>query len=141
MATDYDITMGNDVARDAHCEITMGNDIARDIHCDVTMSNDVAMCTYHGITIRDVLIHYFLLTILSAYHRDTHDNIGYCRPVRQKHKCGHDLTNLQHKRVCQRTSAPFCVGDWSSHDRTQLEAILRTSVFKNQNKTRHGDAF
>ncbi len=34
--------MGNDVARDAHCEITMGNDIARDIHCDVTMSNDAA---------------------------------------------------------------------------------------------------
>ncbi len=43
--THYDITMGNDVARDAHCNITMGNDIAKDIHCDVTMSNDVAMCT------------------------------------------------------------------------------------------------
>ncbi len=41
--------MGNDIARDAHCEITMGNDVARDIHCDITMSNDVAMCTYHGI--------------------------------------------------------------------------------------------
>ncbi len=32
MATHYDITMGNDVARDAHCEITMGNDVARDTH-------------------------------------------------------------------------------------------------------------
>ncbi len=50
MATHYDITMGNDVARDAHFEITMGNGVARDIHGDVTMSNDVAMCTYHGIT-------------------------------------------------------------------------------------------
>ncbi len=43
MATHYDITMGNDVARDAHCEITMANDNARDIHCDVTMSNEIAV--------------------------------------------------------------------------------------------------
>ncbi len=43
--TYYDITMGNDVARDAHCNITMGKDIAIDILCDVTMSNDVFMCT------------------------------------------------------------------------------------------------
>ncbi len=60
MATHYDITMGNDIARDAHCEITMGNDIARDIHCDVTMSNDVTMCTYHGITMHnDVAMNLF----------------------------------------------------------------------------------
>ncbi len=26
-------------------DITMGNDIIRDIHCDVTMSNDIAICT------------------------------------------------------------------------------------------------
>ncbi len=38
MATHYDITMGNDVARDAHYKITMGNYFARDIHCDITMS-------------------------------------------------------------------------------------------------------
>ncbi len=37
MATHYDITMGNDIARDAHCKITMGNDITRDIHGDVTL--------------------------------------------------------------------------------------------------------
>ncbi len=43
MATHYDITMGNDIARDVHSEITMDNNIARDIHCDVTMSNDIAM--------------------------------------------------------------------------------------------------
>ncbi len=29
MATHYDITMGNDIDRDAYCEITMGNDIDR----------------------------------------------------------------------------------------------------------------
>ncbi len=51
IATYYDMTMGNDVARDAHCEI--GNDVAMDIHCDVTMSNNVAMCTYHGSTMHD----------------------------------------------------------------------------------------
>ncbi len=33
MAIHYDITMGNDVARDAHCEMTIGNDVAIDIHC------------------------------------------------------------------------------------------------------------
>ncbi len=42
--THYDITMGNDIARDAHCYITMGNDIASDIHCDIIMSTDVFMC-------------------------------------------------------------------------------------------------
>ncbi len=26
-------------------DITMGNDIASDIHCDITMSNDIFMCT------------------------------------------------------------------------------------------------
>ncbi len=60
MATHYDITMGNDVAKDAHCDITMGNDVTRDIHCDITMSNDVAMCTYHGITMHnDVAMNLF----------------------------------------------------------------------------------
>ncbi len=58
MATYYDITMGNDIARDAHCEIT--NDVARDIHCDVKMNNDIAMCTYHGITMHnDVAMNLF----------------------------------------------------------------------------------
>ncbi len=58
----YDSTMGNGIARNAHCEITMGNDIAMDIHCDVTMSNDIAMCTYHGITM----------------HNDVAMNLFYC---------------------------------------------------------------
>ncbi len=49
MATHYDITMGNDVARDSHLEITMDNVVARDIHFDVTMHNDIAMCTYYSV--------------------------------------------------------------------------------------------
>ncbi len=51
MTTHYDITMVNDVARDAHCEITKGNDVGRDIHSDIILSNGIAMCTYHGTTI------------------------------------------------------------------------------------------
>ncbi len=35
----------------------------------------------HCVATRAVLIHYFLLAISSAYHRDTRDNISYCRPV------------------------------------------------------------
>ncbi len=46
MATIYNITIGNDIARDAPCEIAMGNDVARDIHCDITMSNDIASCVH-----------------------------------------------------------------------------------------------
>ncbi len=68
MVTHYDITMGNDIARDAHCEITMGNDIARDIHCDVTMSNDIAMFTYHGVTMHnDVAINLFYYVFSALY--------------------------------------------------------------------------
>ncbi len=60
IATHYDITMGNDIARDVHFEITMGNDVARDILCDITMHNDVAMFTYHGVTMHnDVVINIF----------------------------------------------------------------------------------
>ncbi len=35
--------------------MTIGNDVARDIHCDVTMSNDVAMCKYH--VYHDITMH------------------------------------------------------------------------------------
>ncbi len=66
MATYYDITMGNDIARDVHCEITMGNDIGRDIRCDATMSNDVAMCIYHGITMHNNFAMNFFCYELSA---------------------------------------------------------------------------
>ncbi len=38
----YDITIAT------HYDITIGNDVARDIHCDVKMSNDIAMCRYQS---------------------------------------------------------------------------------------------
>ncbi len=38
--------MGNDVARDIHCDITMGNDIAQFVSYVITMHNDVAMPNY-----------------------------------------------------------------------------------------------
>ncbi len=43
-------------------EIIIGNNVARDIHCDVTMSNSIAICTYHGITMHnDVTMNLFIL--------------------------------------------------------------------------------
>ncbi len=38
----YDITKGDDVARDVHCDIIMGHDIVMGIYNDVTMHTDVA---------------------------------------------------------------------------------------------------
>ncbi len=68
MTTGYDITIGNDVARHAHCEITMDTDVARNIHCDITKRNDVVMCIYHGIIMHNDIvitlsIMYYLLYI------------------------------------------------------------------------------
>ncbi len=54
-ATNCDITIGNDIARDTHCDIIMGNDLTGDIHCEVIMSNDVDMCIFHSITITTFL--------------------------------------------------------------------------------------
>ncbi len=49
----------------ANYYITIGNDIARDVHCDIIMGHDVVMGTYHDVTIHiDVartLIYYVLL--------------------------------------------------------------------------------
>ncbi len=59
--------MGNDIARDTHCDITMGNDVTRDNHYDVTMSNDIAICTY-GITIHnDVAVNHFYYVLLCLF--------------------------------------------------------------------------
>ncbi len=48
-----------------HYDITIGNDVARDVHCDIIMGHDVVMGTYHDATIHtDVartLIYYVLL--------------------------------------------------------------------------------
>ncbi len=40
--THYDITIGNDVARDVHCEFIMGHGIVMGTYHDVTMHTDVA---------------------------------------------------------------------------------------------------
>ncbi len=40
--TDYDITIGNDVARDVHCEIIMDHDVAMSTYHYVTIHTDVA---------------------------------------------------------------------------------------------------
>ncbi len=43
----------------------LGNDVARDIHCDITMSNDVAMYIYNGITMHnDVAMNLFCWVLL-----------------------------------------------------------------------------
>ncbi len=41
--THYDITIGNDVATDVHCEIIMGHGIIKGTYHDVTMHTDVDM--------------------------------------------------------------------------------------------------
>ncbi len=49
--THYDITIGNDVARDIHCEIIMDHGIVMGTYYDVTMHTDVST----------ILIYYVLL--------------------------------------------------------------------------------
>ncbi len=58
-------------------DITMGNDYARNVYCDVTISNDVAMYTYQYITmddiamslVYDVLLCPIVTLLLSQYTR------------------------------------------------------------------------
>ncbi len=46
----------------------MGNEVARDIHCDITMSNYLAICTYHGITMHnDVAMNLFYYLFSALY--------------------------------------------------------------------------
>ncbi len=61
MATHYNITMGNDVSRDTHCNI------ATDIYCDITLSNDVAICTYHGITVHNDVAMNLFYNVFSSF--------------------------------------------------------------------------
>ncbi len=59
-----------------HYDITIGNDVARDVHCSIIMGHDVVMGTYHDVTIHvDVartLIYYILpvreITVLCHFH-------------------------------------------------------------------------
>ncbi len=48
--THYDITIGNDVARDVHCDIITGHDVVIGTYHDVTMQTDVArMLIYYAV--------------------------------------------------------------------------------------------
>ncbi len=40
--THYDITIGNDVDKDVHCDIIMGHEVVMGAYHDVTMHTDVA---------------------------------------------------------------------------------------------------
>ncbi len=55
--TQYDITIGNDVARDVYCEIIMGHGIVMDTYHDVTKDTDVAT----------TLIYYVLLYLIMIF--------------------------------------------------------------------------
>ncbi len=48
-----------------HYDITIGNDVARDVHCDIIMNHGIVIGTYHDVTMHtDVatpLIYYVLL--------------------------------------------------------------------------------
>ncbi len=55
-----------------HYDITIGNDIAMDVHCDVIMSLDVIMGAYHDVTMHtDVAMDSHLLWGLAKHFRIT----------------------------------------------------------------------
>ncbi len=52
----YDIKMGADIARYAHCNIAMGNEVASYVHYDVTMYNDAATNLYYYVLLYLLMI-------------------------------------------------------------------------------------
>ncbi len=67
-ASQYDITMGNDIARMPIVKLQWL--MLGDIYCDVTMNNDVALCTYHSITMHNNVamnLFYYLFSALYIY--------------------------------------------------------------------------
>ncbi len=57
--THYDITIGNDVARDVHCEIIMGHSIIMGRYHEVTKHTDVAMTLIYYVLLRPIMIFLF----------------------------------------------------------------------------------
>ncbi len=57
--THYDITIGNDVARDVHCDIIMGHNVVIGTYHDVTMQTDVARMLIYYVLIRPIMIFLF----------------------------------------------------------------------------------
>ncbi len=57
--THYDITIGNDVARDVHYEIIMSHSIVVGTYHDATMHTDVAMTLNYYVLLRPIMIFLF----------------------------------------------------------------------------------
>ncbi len=57
--THYDITIGNDVARDVHSDIIMDHDVVLGTYHDVTMQTDVARMLIYYVLIRPIIIFLF----------------------------------------------------------------------------------
>ncbi len=57
--THYDITIGNDVARDVKYEIIMGHSIDVGTYHDVTMHTDVAMTLIYYVLLHPIMIFLF----------------------------------------------------------------------------------
>ncbi len=57
--THYDITIGNDVARDVHYEILMGHSIIVGTYHDATMHTDVAMTLIYYVLLCPIMIFLF----------------------------------------------------------------------------------
>ncbi len=55
----YDIIIGNDVARDVHCEIIMGHGIVMGTYHDVTIHADVATNLIYYVLLRPIMIFLF----------------------------------------------------------------------------------
>ncbi len=61
--THYDITMGNDVARDVHCEIITDHGNVTGTYHDVTMHTDVAMTLIYYVLQCPIMIFVFLANL------------------------------------------------------------------------------
>ncbi len=59
--THYDITIGNDVARDVHCETIMGDGIVMGTYRYVTMHIDVATTLIQYVLLCPIIIFQFFL--------------------------------------------------------------------------------
>ncbi len=57
--TNYDITIGNDVARDVHCEIIMSHDIVMGTYHDVTMHTDVVTTLIYYVLLNPIMTFLF----------------------------------------------------------------------------------
>ncbi len=55
----YDITIGNDVARDVYYEIIMGHSIVVGTYHDATMYTDVAITLIYYVLLRPIIIFLF----------------------------------------------------------------------------------